>query len=128
MRAMAFPDRESLCERCGYSLQGLSAEGSCPECGQAVAASSPVHRDGPSWERRASVGSWLATSWGVLLRPGRTFRAMRTQGSNVASRLYLLSIAVLVGLGWGALSHWSLGRPGVVAWGQGCWRSTRCGC
>ena len=64
-----FPNRNSLCERCGYALVGLSAEGNCPECGQPIAESSPVHRTGPPWQQRMTPGSWYATIHVLVRHP-----------------------------------------------------------
>ena len=58
------PNRQSealpqlLCEHCGYSLLGLSAEGRCPECGTSITDSSPEHRMPPprSWFRSFARG------------------------------------------------------------------------
>lgn len=97
--AMTFPREDSLCEHCGYPLQGLPAAGGCPECGSEIAASDPVHRTGLPWQRQRSVGSWLATAGRVLFTPDRAFRLMRVGGSNRDERLYLVTqAAVAAGL------------------------------
>jgi len=82
-----------LCEACGYPIGGVPAEGSCPECGEAVALSLPDRRDGPAWERSMSVTGWLATGWSVVRRPGSTFRRLRVGGSALRARVYLGTIA-----------------------------------
>ncbi|MEO1236515.1 MAG: hypothetical protein AAFX76_06980 [Planctomycetota bacterium] len=104
-----------LCETCGYGLFGLADDADGPECGRAVAASRPTHRTGPAWQNRRTARAWAATVWGVLRRPKRTFGTMRLEGPNLASRLFLLSIASVVGVGWGAF--WMLTQSGGLLGG-----------
>lgn len=108
---MTFPDDAALCERCGYPLRGLSAlAGSvCPECGQAVTASDPVHRVGLPWQRRPSLRTFFSTLVKVAIRPGVSYRAMRV-GDDPAARLFLLLHVLMIAAGWSA---------GVVARGGG---------
>jgi len=44
---------------------------------------------------------------------------MRVDGANVRPRMFLLSIALLVGLAWGVGEAVVLERPGFMAWGYG---------
>lgn len=53
-----------LCEKCGYVLERLPVEGTCPECGRPVAESLPGHRD------------HVPTMWEVLLSPRRSLDRM----------------------------------------------------
>lgn len=102
--AANFPDRESLCERCSYPLFGLDIAGDCPECGQPIVESSPVHRTGPPWQNRMTLGSWFATLLGISRRARQTFRAMRFDGSNLAPRMFLLSTLAIVGAYWSIIA------------------------
>ncbi len=105
----AFPGPRSLCEHCGYRLRGLSADQACPECGQAVSNSSPVHRPGLPWQRGAGVGNWLTTALLLWFRPGIGFRRLRVSGSNLRDRIFLLTF--VIGLGVGV--YWVFAIQGV---------------
>jgi hypothetical protein len=100
-----FPWADSLCERCGYRLQGLPRAGVCPECGLPAIESDPVRRDGLPWQHRLSLGSWFETLRAIALHPGGSFSRLRVGGSNWRDRLFLLSFAVIVGLIWGGIGH-----------------------
>src|SRR5688572_22403275 len=58
-----------LCEGCGYPLETIPQEGSCPECGRLIKSSLASARTGSAWQRRPGIGSWFATAWRVLARP-----------------------------------------------------------
>ena len=55
-------DTTLLCERCGYSLEGLPHTHTCPECGVPIRESLPAQRTGSPWQRSPGVRSWLATN------------------------------------------------------------------
>ncbi len=98
-----FPNADSLCETCGYRLQGLPPEGNCPECGTAIQASHPDHRPGLLWQQRQTLRTWWTTNWCVMMHPKQSFRRMNTGGSSdeefmffitngfVASMIYIIS-------------------------------------
>ena len=85
----------------------------------AVGASDPVHRGGLPWQDRQTPGAWLATAGRVAASPRDSFRKMRVGGSNAAARLFMLTVAMLVGVGWGLFAWAVEGRPPVVAWALG---------
>lgn len=90
-----------LCESCGYGLRGLHLAEVCPECGQPIADSLTHHRTGPAWQTQMNLRNGLSVASSVLRSPKRFFRGMRLGGPNLPARLFLLSIALIVGVGWG---------------------------
>src|SRR2546430_16884981 len=56
--AAAMPDeRSTLCEGCGYTLDGLPDESNCPECGRPISESTSLERRRlPEWESSARAG------------------------------------------------------------------------
>ncbi|MEM8737481.1 MAG: hypothetical protein AAGG38_03245 [Planctomycetota bacterium] len=91
----------------------------CPECGQPIEASLPRYRVGPAWQRRMTFRAWADTAWSVVRRPGHLFRTMQLGGSNLSARLFLLSIALLVGVGWGAFWIVGLDKGVLAGWLMG---------
>lgn len=89
-------DNALLCERCGYPLGGLPAEGMCPECGLPARESSPDRRPGSPWQQGPSARSWLVTNWGTLRHPGDRFRAGMCETRR--SRWLLVVNCTLTGL------------------------------
>lgn len=101
--ARAWQDEYTLlCERCGYVVEGLPAEGACPECGKPIAESLPERRVGTVWQRnlpglRTLVRSWYASLFHPLrtldqLAPGAPTRGMRTLNATVSAFLWLIGI------------------------------------
>jgi hypothetical protein len=82
-------------------LKGLQPDGSCPECGQSIAESSPALRVGPGNGGRVVID--------VLRRPKVFFRTLRVDGSNVPARGFMWLIVLLIGLLW---------LIGGTAWGD----------
>jgi hypothetical protein len=115
---LPFPSASSLCERCGYALQGLPRSGVCPECGKPIAESDPVHRTGLPWQLGMTLRAWLITTAMVLVTPGRAFDLMRVGGNNVAAKTFMLTHATLGGLIWLVGSHLIGRHRGMV---EGLW-------
>jgi hypothetical protein len=138
------PALPPLCEGCGYDLTHQPAEGRCPECGRAIAASLVAEgsRPGSPWARRKTTAAWLATSYEVLVRPRAFYRCLRLRTPPVAERGFATRHYVRLGLGgalWGSLMvafvpegggtmsagellELALVLCGLVAWGVlGCW-------
>jgi hypothetical protein len=83
------------CESCGYSLAGLPADGSCPECNRDIADSIALHALGTPWQRKPGVRSLWVTTTAMMLRPHATMRRAR---SCVRSSIVLGAIVVTLGL------------------------------
>ncbi|MEM7625650.1 MAG: hypothetical protein AAF333_08480 [Planctomycetota bacterium] len=105
-----------LCESCGYGLRGLRLAEVCPECGLPISDSLPLHRTGPAWQARMTAGHWLEAARGVLGGPKRFFRGMRLDGPNLPARFFLLSIALIVGVGWGVFTAVGHDKPILLSW------------
>ncbi|MCC7407118.1 MAG: hypothetical protein IT442_03550 [Phycisphaeraceae bacterium] len=95
---VSFPAEDSRCEGCGYALRGLDAAGDCPECGLAIAESSPAKRVGLPWQREMNFKSWLKTTWLVLTRPSWAFRHLLLQADQEKDWRFLFSHVGLVGV------------------------------
>ncbi len=108
-----FPGPDTLCEACGYSLQGLGADQACPECGSPVRDSDPARRVGLPWQDSISFGSWLRTVRAIVFSPASSFRHMRVDGSNRNPRLFLFTFVVLIGLLWAVVSR--IGQLPVIS-------------
>ena len=72
-------ERSPLCEKCGYDIQGLEAEGVCPECSRPIAQSLPQARPGSLWQQRPGLNSWWRTNLEALMHPRRLFGAVRVE-------------------------------------------------
>lgn len=97
-----------LCEGCGYVLNGLPAEGRCPECGKLTSESDPTLRLPPVWEQPAAgsaIKRLLVTTEQVLFQPTRFYRSLATRGTSHKSlwfaQMHFLIASLLFGLaGW----------------------------
>ncbi|MCC7192204.1 MAG: hypothetical protein IT444_05415 [Phycisphaeraceae bacterium] len=114
----SFPDDASLCESCGYPLRGLTVEQVCPECGMPVADSDFARRPGLAWQKQASLSSFFFTIFQVIFQPRKSFRSLRVGGSNAHDRVFLLLVAIGIGLVWGIIWKWATKRT-PVPWEYG---------
>ena len=87
-----------LCEACGYVVEGLPAEGQCPECGRLIAASLPQAREGTEWQRHPNPGTvaWCRTAGRALRRPVRIWESVRISGDRGFGRATRWIAALLI--------------------------------
>lgn len=94
----AFPTDHSLCERCGYPLKGLDGDASCPECGLAVADSSPLRRTLAFTGRSLGVKAYCQSVGLFLFRPRSSFRSLVISGPSLIPDKLLFRTSFLAGL------------------------------
>ncbi|MCC7407053.1 MAG: hypothetical protein IT442_03220 [Phycisphaeraceae bacterium] len=115
---VTFPAEDSRCEGCGYALRGLDISGSCPECGLAIAESSPAKRTGLPWQHKRTLKNWLLTNWMVLTRPRQAFRVMQLESGIeeglTSLQCLALSIVGSIGFVYMATSTDHRGRPVAI--------------
>ncbi|MBV8781632.1 MAG: hypothetical protein JO353_09560 [Phycisphaerae bacterium] len=76
-------ESDLLCEFCGYTLNGLPANGNCPECGNPVELSDSATPRVPSaWETDHRF--WPTTAV-IIFRPTHFFRTLTTRGDPALS-------------------------------------------
>src|SRR5688572_19801159 len=101
-RVAPIPPGESdlLCEFCGYTLNGLSQESNCPQCGMVIAASLGSKRRPPRWE--TSRWSFIATTVQIIFRPTEFFSGVTARGDMARAarfgHLHWIIAAVLFGI------------------------------
>ncbi|MCC6358324.1 MAG: hypothetical protein IT450_06255 [Phycisphaerales bacterium] len=93
------------CRGCGYSLRGLRADGTCPECGRPVAfstAPSELRYGDPAWLRRVFLGVRLMLAGWVLIGAGPLAVAYTLLALNFGwpvSESIIVPTASIVGIG-----------------------------
>jgi hypothetical protein len=95
-------EQATLCEGCGYILDGLPNGANCPECAKPATESRPDLRRAPAWE---SHGAFSATTRELIFHPTRFFRSLNTRGDlkqsgGFALRHMLLTTTLLAITGW----------------------------
>ncbi|HEV2294892.1 MAG TPA: hypothetical protein VGR35_13650 [Tepidisphaeraceae bacterium] len=105
-------ENDLLCEGCGYTLNGLSDDSNCPECGKPIAESARLLRTQPLWENEHAgfLRRFFSTTFEVLFRPTHFYRTLATRGSVRDARhfamLHMLITAVLVSQAVVVHSRW----------------------
>jgi hypothetical protein len=102
-----------LCELCGYVVEGLPAEGACPECGKPIVESLPERR--VAFQRSdLSLRSWLE----ILTRPVRTLDTVRIDTHRASTRWSAIIAAGgigaagwVIGVGFQTLPPWPKAEP-----------------
>jgi hypothetical protein len=119
-----FDEFTLLCERCGYVVEGLPAEGACPECGKPIVESLP--------ERRRSIAGqgWLRIALSDIRHPIRSLDTMRIEPKNVghgkALRIWasasigLWPVPVAIAIIMGSGSNADPGKVLLPGLGLGC--------
>ena len=111
-RVTAVPaETDLLCEGCGYVLNGLPADGRCPECGKPMAESSPLRRSVPAWEAPQSaisrLISFFSTSAAVLFHPTHFYRTLAIRNdvrpAFIFAQIHWAATSML--LGWAGFAH-----------------------
>jgi hypothetical protein len=96
-------ETDILCEKCGYTLNGLPETSNCPECGEPIATSTVD--DGrmlSPYEVAPSARSYWQTSSSILFTPKRFYRRLVSRRQTLESwrytRLNMRIAASLFGL------------------------------
>lgn len=93
-------EADLLCENCGYVLNGLPADGNCPECGAPIAVSAASVRLPSQWEQLRSASAFLSTTISTIFHPARFFRTFATRGplgpSAAFEGIHLFAAGVLL--------------------------------
>jgi hypothetical protein len=114
-------ESDTLCESCGYRLNGLPLSGNCPECGSAIDLSiSERLRFPPIWENTSqnpsAIGRFFGTTTEVILHPYRFFRSLTSRGPIEPARrfahIHWAVASTLLGLAW--WFHWNWMAPAYL--------------
>ena len=106
-------ETDILCENCGYMLNGLPANGNCPECGSPVEVSiAERFRKTPLWEdSEDSRPRWLRfliTTGQIIFKPAQFYRTHKSRGQvhdpQRFANIQLIVASLLLGLA--AWMHW----------------------
>jgi hypothetical protein len=107
-----------LCESCGYTLDGLPAQGNCPECGTPIAHSTTATpRIPPKFEVAPSWGSFIATAMDVIRRPKQFFKTLRLQpraNSNNFRMRALVLLSIVAGAAAALHYNWAIAFWGFL--------------
>ncbi len=116
-------ENDLLCEGCGYTLNGLSDDSRCPECGKLIAESWPELRKPPEWE--VTGRGFVATTWEVLWHPSRFYRTFSTFGNMLRaarfSSYHLLPVSLALTATAAVHLEWMLGLSAGRRWERGDW-------
>ncbi len=106
-RIAPLPPAESdlLCEFCGYTLNGLSEQSNCPECGMPIAASLGEKRHPPRWEEPGgevlTKSFVLDTATEIIFQPTYFFKNVTTRGdvarASVFGKIHWALASILFG-------------------------------
>lgn len=100
-------DTDILCERCGYTLNGLPETSNCPECGEPIASS--TSRDGrtlSSYEINPTSRTFWQTTWQVILQPRRFYRMLAGRAETLESQAFAVRCRQLSSLAFSLCAIW----------------------
>jgi hypothetical protein len=83
-------ESDTLCEGCGYVLNGLPENGRCPECGKLTSESAASLRMPPDWEsgRSNRFSAFWRTTFDCIFRPTKFFRSISVRPAGPPSLLF----------------------------------------
>ena len=96
-------ESDTLCEGCGYVLNGLPENGRCPECGKLTAESAATFRMPPALELgpKSRAKAFCRVTFDCIFRPAKFFRSINVRPAGRESllfaRIHWLLAAILFG-------------------------------